>query len=333
MLDIRYSRNFASGPVLSEVKKHIAVAIISQTQEPPARDPLKLLRWRQGAQTPKDFASLLGTAVVHRGTVYISRDKRVFAFSVSEDKWTELEPSRYRGFCMAVVCDKLTTIGGCDGRDKGVNNLLCLTEGMKWEELLPPMLTKRVGAAAVTTHNHLVVAGGKSGRSVLSDALCGVEILDLDSHLWSSASSSPRSFRYPYMTLCDSRVYLSEHNVVFSCSLEELLKSCKPASTSSSAGDSVWTRLADIPVPHGASLPILRGQVLAIGGIADGTPTGAIHRYNRSTNSWSVIGEMPTPRSYTLVAVLSSNELIVVGGDDGTSKICRITEIASTATD
>ena len=127
------------------------------------------------------------------------------------------------------------------------------------------------------------------------------------------------------MTLCNGQLYLFEDSKIFSCSVEELLKSCKPASTNSS--DSVWTKLADIPVPHAASLTTLRGQVLAIGGSdqSDGdTPTGAIHQYNRSTNSWSVIGEMPTPRASPLVAVLLSHELIVVGGWN-----CDVTEIAS----
>ena len=117
-------------------------------------------------------------------------------------------------------------------------------------------------------------------------------------------------------------MYLSERSKIFSCSVEELLKSRKPASTNSSG--CVWTKLADIPVPYWASL---RGQVLAIGGSdqrSGGTPTGAIHQYNRSTNLWSVIGEIPTPRAHPLVAVLPSHELIVVGGFD-----CNVTEITS----
>ena len=72
------------------------------------------------------IASGYGSAVVHRGTVYISKDRRVFVFSVSEDKWTELEQPRYKCFCMAVVHDKLTTIGGYDHTFAGTNSLLCL---------------------------------------------------------------------------------------------------------------------------------------------------------------------------------------------------------------
>ena len=80
----------------------------------------------------------------------------------------------------------------------------------------------------------------------------------------------------------------------------------------------MWTRLADIPITYRASLATLRGHVLAIGGsdgaIFDSNTTGAIHCYHTTTNSWSIIGEMPTPRSFALAAVLPSNELIVVSG-------------------
>ena len=125
------------------------------------------------------------------------------------------------------------------------------------------------------------------------------------------------------MTLCNGQLYLSKDSKIFSCSVEELLKSRKPASTNSSG--SVWTKLTDISVPYYASLTTLRGQVLAIGGSDQQlTPTGAIHQYNRSTNSWSVIGEMPTPREGPLLAVLPSHELIVVGRLGRT-----VTEIAS----
>jgi len=64
------------------------------------------------------------------------------------------------------------------------------------------------------------------------------------------------------------------------------------------------------------------GQLLAVGGV-DPTeqdsharkPTDSIHRYNPATNSWEVISHMPTARCDCLVAVLPSNELMVVGGN------------------
>ena len=266
-----------------------------------------------------------GAAVVHGNTAYFSEGYNVYSYTLSQDKWTKLKQCDYQSFSMAVINNQLTTIGGLDCIATTTNTLLCLLRSsseMKWEELLPPMPTARSWSAAVTTPTHLIVAGGQTG---LGEALSVVETLDTNTLQWSSVSSSPKALRNPNMTLCNGQLYLSEHSKIFSCSVRELLKSRKPASTNSSV--SVWTKLTDIPVPYYASLTTLRGQVLAIGGrdqLLPSQPTGAIHQYNRSTNSWSVIGEMPTPRACPLVAVLPNYDLIVVGGDH-----CAATEIAS----
>ena len=262
--------------------------------------------------------------MVHGNTAYFSQGYNVYSYTLSQDKWTELKQCEYASFSMAVVNNQLTTIGGQHGVT-ATKTLLCISRSsseMKWEELLPPMPTPRIRSAAVTIPTHLIVAGG---LGVFGGAFSVVETLDTNTLQWSSVSSSPQALSAPKMTLCNGELYLSEHSKIFSCSMEELLKSCKPASTNSSG--SVWIKLTDIPVPYYASLTTLRGQVLAIGGSDQqlmGTPTGAIHQYNRSTNSWSVIGEMPTPRACPPIAVLPSHELIVVGGED-----CTVTEIAS----
>ena len=266
--------------------------------------------------------------MVHGNTAYFSRRYNVYSYTLSQDKWTKLKQCNYQFFSMAVVNNQLTTIGGERGYT-ATSSLLCLSRSsseMKWEELLPPMPTPQIWSAAVTTPTHLIVAGGGSG-GLNSVPLSVVETLDTNTLQWYSVSSSPEAlYKYPNMTLCNGQLYLSdEHSKIFSCSVEDLLKTCKPSSTNNS--DSVWTKLADIPVPYWASLTTLRGQVLAIGGkdhLNGGRPMRVIHQYKRSTNSWSVIGEMPTPRVRPLVAVLPSHELIVVGGWG-----CAVTEIAS----
>ena len=258
--------------------------------------------------------------MVHGNTAYFSHGYNLYSYTLSQDKWTKLRQCEYRDFSIAVVNNQLTTIGGQRG-DTATDTLLCLTMSssseMKWEELLPPMPTARAWSAAVTSPTHLIVA---VGRTKYGAALSVVETLDTNTLQWSSVSGLLKALGAPNMTLCNGQLYLSQHSKIFSCSVEELLKSRKPASSNSSGGESVWTRLLNIPVPCYASITTLRGQVLAIGGSA----TGAIHRYNRSTHSWSVTGMMPAPRECPLLAVLPSHELIVVGGLDST-----VTEIAS----
>ena len=277
------------------------------------------LTWRQGEPAPEYMDSLLGAAAVHGNTAYFSSDHDVYSYTVPENKWTKLPQCKYERFAMAVINDALTTIGGSytQGIDSEVNTLLSLS-GSSWEEVLPPMRTERERPAAVRTPTHLVVAGGSLNGAT-------VEVLNTETLQWSTASSLPKAVYFPQMTTCGEYLYLADDDSnVFSCSVEDLLKS-----TNSSDGDSVWTRLADIPIEEDSALATLRGRVLAIGGRdGAGNPTGAIHCYDMATNSWSVVGEIPTPRYQVLAAVLPSNELVVVGGKDA-SGYCSTLEIGS----
>ena len=275
--------------------------------------PVKLT-WRQGTPPPEHIS---GAAVVHGNTAYFSESYNVYSYTLSQDKWTKLlKQCEYRYFSMAVVNNLLTTIGGLDDSGHNKNTLFCFSLKKKWERLLPPMPTPRRLSAVVTTPTHLIVAGGV-GLSI-------VETLDTNTLQWFSVSSLPEAPHNPSMTLCNGQLYISQHCEIFSCSVEELLKSHKPAASINSSDSSVWTRLAGILNQYDFSLTTLRGQVFAIGGQTVSSYTPVVERYNRSTNSWSVIGEMPSPRSRPLVAVLPSHELIVGGGSG-----CRVTEIAS----
>ena len=83
------------------------------------------------------------------------------------------------------------------------------------------------------------------------------------------------------------------------------------------------TGLAGIPV-QSSTLATLKGHVIAIGG-KDATYKymGAIHCYDAVVNSWTIVSEMPTPRSDALSIVLPGNKLVVVGGPSESS-VCTI---------
>ena len=310
---------------------------------PSSANPVKL-SWRQGGPAPATMIQSSGTVVVHERTAYFSVNSSVYSYTMSADKWTMLPECKFELFGLAVVKSKLTTIGGLMG-NTATNSLFSLSGsswkevlfslfGSSWEEVLPPMPTKRCRPAAASTPTHLVVAGGRNyqwlagGRDVSSMDLPTVEVLSQETLQWSTASSLPVDVPCPQLTLCGGSFYLLNGNSIYSCSVEDLRK---PA-TNSSDGGSVWTKLAAVPVEYNSSLVALRGRVLAIGGVNDmigRCPTGAIHCYNVTTNSWSVIGEMPTPRSQVLAAVLPGNDVVVVGGTLSHWEFCSITEIGS----
>ena len=64
---------------------------------------------------------------------------------------------------------------------------------------------------------------------------------------------------------------------------------------------------------------MLADNLLAIGGKGasyGGADKKEVYMYSSSTNSWIYISDLPAPRSDTVVAVLSSTEILVIGGWD-----------------
>ena len=110
---------------------------------------------------------------------------------------------------------------------------------------------------------------------------------------------------------------------VLTCSLTELLRSCSETSS-----ESVWSRIADAPVVYSTCVAV-GGELVAVSGwdSAKSKNTSAVYKYNMISKSWNVITNMPTARDACLVAVLPTNEMIVVGGygEDNIVEIAKIT--------
>ena len=89
--------------------------------------------WTKGKAAPQHFLSGHGTAVAHGNTAYFSHENNVYSFKVASNKWSKLPPNQNRYFSMAVINDKLTTIGGFDGSEV-TNILLTLLPGHWWRK-------------------------------------------------------------------------------------------------------------------------------------------------------------------------------------------------------
>lgn len=184
------------------------------------------------------------------------------------------------------------------------------------------MPTRRKNPAVATAHSHLVVAGGHSKFYSGRDA---VEVLNVNTLQWFTAHNLPvaamrhEMTAYPQVALCGGNLYFSEAETIFSCSVKDLLNSCEPTPTNINCGGSVWTRLTNIPAGYDASLVSISGHVLALGGCYGDFgehPTAAIHCYDVATNSWKVLGQLPTLLWGAVTAVLPTYEVIVAGGSD-----------------
>ena len=261
------------------------------------------------------FKMIRGAAMVDGDMAYfMSRDGEVCSYNVSSEKWNKLLTCPHSGGSLAIINGQLTTIGGCkDFFNKGTytNKLLSLPG---YKEIFPAMPTKRRGTTAVTSKEHLIVAGGAIGLSC-ADGLNTVEVMDTKSLVWSTVASLPHPYLDASVTICGDQLYMlggwddkDKTKSVLTCSLTELLQS---------SSSSIWHRVADAPA-YSSTCAAVNGELLAIGGCdKDDKPSSVIHKYNSTTNSWDLISNMPTARWLSLVAVLPTNEMMVVGGSIG----------------
>jgi hypothetical protein len=271
------------------------------------------INWRDGGKAP--FKMSRGAAVVDGDVVYFMKyDGEVCSYNISSRKWIKLPKYLNKYSSLAVVNDQLTAIGGCKqyyNEYTYTNKLLSLAG---YKEVFPAMPTKKWGTTAVTSKEHLIVAGGTIGSSD-ADVSNTVALMDTKSLVWSTVASLPHPYSIASVAVCGDQLYMlggaddkGKTKSVLTCSLTELLQS-------SSSSSSIWHRVADAPA-YNSTCVAINGELLAIGGCdKEWKPSSAIHKFNPTTNSWDLISNMPTARFKCLVAVLPTNEMMVVGGN------------------
>ena len=303
---------------------------IMQSPPPPQNMGMKW-DWRIGSAAPVEMRR--GSAVVNGGMAYFLHYNGKFcSYNSVNQKWKYINKYRFCGGSLAIIGDQLTAIGGCGDAEKKAtytNKLFTLLVRRKPE--FPPMPTSRSEAATVATDNHVIVAGGTTGPSLV-DNVAIVEVMDIPTLSWSSVASLPHPFCNASAAICDSQLYMlggydgvAKSKSVLCCSIAELVRS------SSSSSTPVWRRIADISSYMYLTTCIsAMGELLVFGGRgSDSSLTAAIHRYNRMTNSWEVVGYMPTARWYSIVVTLPTYEIMIVGGSIGPGYNTGIVELGS----
>ena len=274
------------------------------------------LNWRDGGKTP--FKKHRGAVAVDENVVYFMNwAGEIRCYNFISKKWSTFPGSSYLSSSLAVINGQVTTIGGYKktlGNYTDTNKLLSLP-GHK--EIFPPMPTKRRDSTAMTSKEHLIVAGGSSGHLITVTITTTVEVMDVNTLVWSTVACLPHAYNRASGTICGDQLCilggqgdkLSSTKSVLTCSLTELLQS-----SSSSSSSSIWHRVADAPA-YWSTCAAFNGDLLAVGGYGKGNkPISAIHKYNPTTNSWDLISNMPTARFCSLIAVLPTKEMIVIGG-------------------
>ena len=266
-----------------------------------------------------------GAAVSHGNVAYFNSESStaVYCYESQRQLWRQLPDCPSRDSALVVADNKLTTVGGADQQWRPTNSLASLAgEGKdsKWVELFPQMPTARYWLAAVCRGRNVIAAGGHDGDRRVST----VEILDTELRQWSSAASLPHPMSLASITVCEDLLYLLggvDQNGRTLSGLTSSITDLLHQQLETVNHTVVWRRAADAPYYRSTAVSV-GGQLLAIGGWDKHLKnTSAFVIYDPTSDSWQDMGHMGTPRYWTLVAVLPSNQLIVAGGVGGDTKV------------
>ena len=256
----------------------------------------------------------------------------VYCYDTSQDNWTTLRPLPVRWFGLGQFNGKLVVVGGWKKSDDKVTNEVYTYDerSKKWKQTIPPMLTARHSSCVLSLRSALVVCG-----NTYSDE---VEIFIQDTLQWYKTDPLPTACSDISLTVISGTCYAlggysgAHLNQALYASVDDLLRNAVPAYQTNHSGSSdtqsAWNTLADTPT-YQPAVAVLAGNLLAIGGketSEGGADMKEVYMYSRSTNFWIYINDLPAPRSLTTAAVLSSTEILVMGGwcgDDGVNSVYK----------
>ena len=255
-------------------------------------------------------------------------EARLYIYTPTTDSWTTLDITVIL-FATIAYHNEVVLVGGrkylgTDDLGPYTNQLWTLDEQNGWKENLPPMNVRRSAVSAVGYGNYLLVAGGHSDVK-----LCDI-VEVYNGQMWSAAEPLPIPCQNMKSSVLDSCWYLMGGNElvffydVFYAPLDSLIANRQ--SNDTSRPSSIWKRLTD--APHYTSTPAIFGNRLtAIGGRGEGAlPISSIHAFSPYTNLWIEIGNLPAAGCDCCTTVLSTKELIVIGGFmNDTSQVFKAT--------
>ena len=228
-------------------------------------------------------------------------------YGTHDDSWRMLDTPTVN-YALTTYNSKLVLVGGRDLNTETITNRLwVLDEQWHWTQSLPPMTTGRSRATAVSVDHYLIVAGG------LDDELDPLDVVEVyDGHYWRKAQSIPKPSCSMKSCLFKGIWYLAggeeQGKEVIYSRLSSLIAT---TSLETVRQISVWKKLASVPLEW-STLVIIGNQLATVG--PGFLYSSAIYVYSFSSNSWMHVGNLPIASHSTCTVVLSTEELLVVGG-------------------
>jgi N-acetylneuraminic acid mutarotase len=242
--------------------------------------------------------------------------------------WTTKKsmPTARSGFAVAVYQNKIYCIGGTTGdSDNSVSGFTGVTEVYdpatdEWETETP-MPTPRADLSANIVNGKIYCIGGKKywGVDPFYQELNATEVYDPVRNFWITKSPMPIPVLGAASAVLDGKIYVIGGSRHFQVGWE---LSTVNSNQVYDVENDAWSTRTSLPKTEsyaaaGATSGVTAPKRIYFAGGSNQTNYSMVtYAYDSTSNAWSTVAAMPTPRVYLAVAVVD-DILYAIGGFDG----------------
>ena len=262
---------------------------------------------------------------VSNGTIYCTgtcadedNEHEVYCYNAQTDQWKQLPRSGHRLGVIHMVDDKLTIFGGREPTTDEFHNKVTTynSKTNSWYSCFPNMLHNRHKPGVVTSHDYVIVMGGKSSPDTILD---NMEVMNYHHLQWRKVSvhlpvpmwAIRLTISGDHITIVGYSTATSRYNRCYHIPTEELILSFDH-SISPGAVPVQWKKLSVATHWNTTTIPYSNPAVIIGGRHLGGVRTSDVSLYDTHKNSWRKVDSLTSARSSVEVALLNSHTIITM---------------------
>ena len=251
-------------------------------------------------------------------------ENEVYSFDTRSNQWKQLPRPGHRLGVIHMVDDKLTIFGGKDPITEEIHNKVTTYNGKTntWGNHYPTMLHNRHKPGVITSHDHVIVMGGKSTQNTIHNS---IEVMNyvVSPLQWSEVNIHlPDTMWAIRPTISGEKLslvgYISNEDCYATychIAVEEILDLGLPSFSDEET--TRWKKLSSSPFYDTVTVPFSNPPVIIGGGDINYAPTSDISLYDNSSDTWKKIDSLTSARDSVGIGNLSEHEIIIIGGATG----------------
>ena len=249
-------------------------------------------------------------------------EHKVFCYDTRTDQWKQLLKPGHRLGVLHIVDDKLTIFGGRDPNTDEFHNKVTTynSKTNSWYSHFPNMLYNRHKPGVVTSHDYVIVMGGKSYPDTILENMEAMNYHDLQwrevsAHLPAPLWAIKPTISGDYIIIVGYIRAGSRYSGCYQIPTEELISSFDQ-SLSPGAVPVQWKELSGATHWNTATIPNSNPPMI-IGGCNQSATvlTSDVSLYDIHKNSWKKVDSLTNERIAIGVSLINGNTIIAIGGN------------------